>query len=409
MLLSSLVACLAGCAFLLPTTSEGCGPGKGHGRRRAPRKLVPLAYKQFSPNVAEKTLGASGKYEGKITRSSERFKELIPNYNPDIIFKDEENTGADRMMTQRCKDKLNSLAISVMNHWPGVRLRVTEGWDEDGHHSEESLHYEGRAVDITTSDRDRNKYAMLARLAVEAGFDWVYYESKAHIHCSVKSDHSVAAKSGGCFHGNASALLESGARKSIGDLQPGERVLASLDGDLVFSEVLTFLDQDPTAHGLFFTLRTQAGSQISLTAAHLVFVSEGNCSEGAEPVPGTLRTTYASAAQLGQCMLVSGGKTGRLSRISRVSVAVKTGLFAPLTQQGTIVVDGVAASCYAMVDQHQLAHWAFTPLRLMYSLTGSTWGQGGGVHWYPRALHWLGRKLLHSRHLHPLGVAQGDT
>jgi hypothetical protein len=127
-----------------------------------------------------------GRLEERVVRGKPGFERLVSGAAPGIVFKDEENTGADRLMTPELRVRLCRLAELVRRQWPGVMLRVTEAWDEDSEHGSQSLHYAGRAADLTVSDLDADKLGRLAGLAAEAGLHWVYREA-THVHVSVRS------------------------------------------------------------------------------------------------------------------------------------------------------------------------------------------------------------------------------
>lgn len=80
-----------------------CSPGRSGYRRRSTQKLLPLVFKQHVPNVPEKSLAASGPSDGRIRRGDERFKQLVPNYNADVVWMDRKGTGSDRIMTRVCR------------------------------------------------------------------------------------------------------------------------------------------------------------------------------------------------------------------------------------------------------------------------------------------------------------------
>jgi hypothetical protein len=82
--------------------------------------------------------------------------------------------------------------IDPLSGRPAYRVRVTESYDALIEHSQQSTHYQGRAVDLTLSpvpaangDDRRELYGRLSRLAVCAGFDYVLFENMAHVHVSV--------------------------------------------------------------------------------------------------------------------------------------------------------------------------------------------------------------------------------
>lgn len=238
----------------------------------------------------------------------------------------------------------------------------------------------------------------------------------------------MAAKTGGCFPGDAQVFLEGGGTKQMRHLLPGDRVLSSSTKDghtsLLYSPVISFLDRQPNIMKTFYIIGTDAGFNISLTAAHLIFTAD--CADGGNKTKpqetffpsiwtdrgrsgAHLRTVFASQVQPGQCVYTSSEESEphvRISVVTFVEEQRSTGLYAPLTQHGSIVVNGVLSSCYAAVDSHELSHWAFAPLRFLYSMLGSSQAQSDGVHWYPRLLHRLGELLLDAGHFHPWGIEQ---
>lgn len=219
----------------------------------------------------------------------------------------------------------------------------------------------------------------------------------------------MAAKSGGCFPGSSVVTLADGRTKPLKELQVGDRVLAAdQQGNLLLSDFLMFMDQDRQITRQFHVLETEEPRRkLTLTPAHLVFVLNNNSTDS-----GDTRAVFASNVKPGQRLLVVGNdQPDHLipSTVRQVHMEQHEGSYAPVTSHGTIIVDQVLASCYAVVEDHQLAHWVFAPVRLwraFLSLVGmvkelSIVHQADGVHWYPELLYHVGSRLLDSSSFHP--------
>ncbi|XP_078057124.1 sonic hedgehog protein-like [Mustelus asterias] len=225
-----------------------------------------------------------------------------------------------------------------------------------------------------------------------------------------QADNSLATKTGGCFPSKAMVTLENGQTRAVSQLNPGDRVLTvDAAGKVVPSQVLLFLDKEEELRISFTVLETEDPQQrLELTAAHLVFVSDNNTDK-----MENFRPMFASRMRTGQFILVREVGSGRLrsSKIKAIYAEEDIGAYAPLTSHGTLLVNNVLASCYAVIEKHHWAHLAFAPLRLFHSLTSllpalhSRYGnatQENGIHWYSRFLYSLGKKVLDREKFHSL-------
>jgi len=264
-------------------------------------------------------------------------------------------------------------------------------------------------------------------------------------------DSSIAIKTGGCFSGNDTVQLETGGTTSLADVRLGDRVLAvDEQGTLVYDEIIAFLHRDHAQQVIFYELRTDDGQRLTVTADHLVYSTGGSSgssgnqlaystggsscgnqfvhSTGGSPENQIIHSTdessgenqlitnepvFASEVRVGDYMYASAPYRHlnssaaslplRKVRVVSINAVVHQGIYAPLTASGTLVVSGLATSCYATFASQSLAHASMMPLRFAARyIRDVIWSRddnmvdtfGDGVHWYASALENTARYFL---------------
>jgi len=199
--------------------------------------------------------------------------------------------------------------------------------------------------------------------------------------CAVGSQ--CGGSSSGCFPANALVNINElvSPTRSVQDLNIGDEVLTmSADGKLLYSPIVAFLDRAPLSMKSFLEVVTEDQHKLQLTPTHLIFTNDSS-----KPV-------YASDVQIGSYVYTLGpyGHSVQLSKVTSVDMVSAVGMYAPLTKEGTVIVDGILASCYAEINAEQSdIHSLFGLLRFFYSVTPQMANKNQntvGIHWYARTL-----------------------
>jgi len=162
-----------------------------------------------------------------------------------------------------------------------------------------------------------------------------------------------------CFDANSKVLTAQGEKRMC-DLRLGDKVrVVQTNGKVEWSDVCAWAHREPKRVAKYLRLTTgQTGRTITMSPEHLVCVVRNGQMDYVKA--GTVTT-----GDLLLCCDLSADAVGGVwaEPVRSIEEVESMGVYAPITTSGTVVVNGVVASCYAAVGSHKAAHAAMKPVR----------------------------------------------
>lgn len=169
-------------------------------------------------------------------------------------------------------------------------------------------------------------------------------------------------RQGHCLPGSAYVRTSNGSMRALRELQTGEWIWTrslSDAGHQLLTRVYAFADYDPEAqHIPYLRLVTERGT-VELSPHHLVYVKKSSDT--------AMAFVPASDIRPGSGLMTDDGS---IVYVRRIEAMISTGALAPLTEAGTLLVNGHLVSCYSGRVSQAWAHTSFLPLRVYHQAMG---------------------------------------
>jgi hypothetical protein len=163
-----------------------------------------------------------------------------------------------------------------------------------------------------------------------------------------------------CFPSDATVEVLDVGKIQLSSVKIGQQVrVIDEKNQISYSPIIAFLHRELDEQAAYKRIRTK-NTVIELSARHLIERQNDGF-------------VWAEKLEKGDKILVLSSKHANKTNweeIINIDEVDKQGLMAPLTEQGTIIVNNVHTSCYAIVKSHTVAHIALAPYRLYRRLFG---------------------------------------
>jgi len=167
------------------------------------------------------------------------------------------------------------------------------------------------------------------------------------------------------------------------EIHAGDEVMVtSSNSQPTYEKIEWLYHRDPNAIAEFITVTTKSQRVLRLSPNHLIpFVPCSNIEMkniGLNKLADT-QSFYARKLKVGHCVAALIDNEFVADQIVDIVRETKRGIFSPITNQGTIVVNDLYVSCYSSLENHMIqktVHSVIITLRHLISKVSSIFGAG---------------------------------